>query len=105
MSELDPADMVERELALIKVNADRTNRAEILQIVNIFRASIVDVAQHTVIVEVTGDVKKVEAIVDLLRPFGIKEIVRTGRVGVTRGARSAGAQSERRRGGLQAVGG
>jgi len=105
VSELDPADMVERELALIKVNADRSNRAEILQIVDIFRAGIVDVGQHTVVVEVTGDTKKVEAMVDLLRPFGIKEIVRTGRVGITRGARTTGGQGERRRGGLQAVGG
>lgn len=105
ISELDPADMVERELALIKVHADRTNRSEILQIVDIFRANIVDVAQNTLIVEVTGDTKKVEAMVDLLRPFGIKEIVRTGRVGVTRGARSVNGQGERRRGGLQAVGG
>ena len=86
--ELDPADMVERELALIKVTANRSNRADILQIVDIFRASIVDVSQNAVIVEVTGDLKKVEAIVDLLRPYGIREIVRTGRVGMTRGVRA-----------------
>lgn len=104
VSELDPAEMVERELALIKVAADRTNRAEIVQIVDIFRAGIVDVSPHTVIVEVTGDVKKVEAMVDLLRPFGIKEIVRTGRVGVLRGPKPSGVHGDRRRG-LQAVGG
>lgn len=100
--ELDPADMVERELALIKVTANRSNRADILQIVDIFRASIVDVSQNAVIVEVTGDLKKVEAIVDLLRPYGIREIVRTGRVGMTRGVRAPAGHDQRR--GLAAVG-
>ena len=105
ISELDPSDMVERELALIKVHATARTDRRFSQIVDIFRANIVDVGQYTVVVEVTGDTKKVEAMVDLLRPFGIKEIVRTGPVGVTRGARPAGGQGERRRGGLQAVGG
>ncbi|MBO8141682.1 MAG: acetolactate synthase small subunit [Firmicutes bacterium] len=103
ISELDPAEMVERELALIKVSADRSNRSEILQIVDIFRAKIVDVSDRSLVVEVTGDTDKVKAIVDLLRPFGIKEIVRTGRVGMARGPR--GVEGSRRAvQGLEAVG-
>ena len=87
ISELLPGEMVERELALIKVSADRTNRSEILQLIHVFRANVVDVSEKTMIVEVTGDTQKVSAIVEVLKPFGIREIVRTGRVGVTRGGK------------------
>ncbi|NPV62964.1 MAG: acetolactate synthase small subunit [Methanotrichaceae archaeon] len=87
VSELQPAESVERELAVIKVAADRENRSEIMQIVNIFRASIIDVSARSMIIEVTGDVEKVDAIVQLLRQFGIKEMARTGKVSMVRGAR------------------
>ena len=78
-------DTVERELALIKVTADSDNRAEIIQIADIFRARIIDVAPKSMTVEVTGDEGKVEAIEKLLRQFGIKEMVRTGKIAMVRG--------------------
>jgi len=87
VSELDPAESLERELAVIKVSVDRDNRSEIMQIVNIFRARIIDVSQRSMIIEVTGDEEKVEAIIQLLRQFGIKELARTGKVSMIRGAR------------------
>ena len=77
-------DSVERELALIKVAANSGNRSEILHIVDIFRAKIVDVAEQAVIIEVTGDQEKLEAIISLLHPFGIREIVRTGKIAMVR---------------------
>ncbi|MDD4162646.1 MAG: acetolactate synthase small subunit [Methanothrix sp.] len=87
VSELDADESVERELAVIKVNADKESRSEIMQIVNIFRAKIIDVSHRTMIIEVTGDEEKVDAIVQLLRQFGIKEMARTGKVSMIRGAR------------------
>jgi acetolactate synthase-1/3 small subunit len=69
------------------VSVDRENRSEIMQIVNIFRARIIDVSQRSMIIEVTGDEEKVEAIIQLLRQFGIKELARTGKVSMIRGAR------------------
>lgn len=87
VSELEPAESVERELAVIKVNADRENRGEIMQIVEIFRASIIDVSARSIIIEATGDEEKIDAIVQLLRQFGIKELARTGKVSMVRGAR------------------
>jgi len=77
--------MVTRELALIKVKATTSTRSEIIQIVDIFRANIVDVASDSLIVEVTGDEVKVNSLLELLRGFGIKEISRTGRIALTRG--------------------
>lgn len=88
VTDLTHEPMVDRELALVKVTTDSHNRSEILQIVDIFRAKIVDVSERSVIVEVTGDEGKVDAMVRLLRPFGIKEIVRTGKVAMGRGSRS-----------------
>ncbi len=76
---------LERDLALIKVKADKRDRSEILQIVDVFRAKIVDVAQDSVIVEVTGDEEKIQALQNMIKPFGIKEMVRTGIVAMARG--------------------
>ena len=76
---------VERDLVLIKVKADKNTRNEILQIVDIFRAKIIDVSANTVIVEMTGDEKKIQALINMLKPFGIKEIVRTGIIAMARG--------------------
>jgi acetolactate synthase-1/3 small subunit len=78
---------VDRELALMKVNAEPAKRAEIIQIVEIFRAHIVDIGRKTMIVEVTGDEGKVNALENALRPFGLKELVRTGKVAMLRGTR------------------
>ena len=79
---------LERDLALIKVNADKRNRSELLQVVDIFRAKIVDVAPESLIVEATGDEDKITALLGMLEPFGIKEMCRTGIVAMARGAKS-----------------
>jgi acetolactate synthase I/III small subunit len=76
---------VERELVLIKVAADDGTRSELLNIVDIFRAKIVDVSRRSYIVETTGSEEKVNALIELLKPIGITEIVRTGRVAMFRG--------------------
>ena len=76
---------VERELVMIKVRADVNVRAEIVQIVDIFRARIVDIGKTSLIIEVTGDSAKIDAIVESLKPFGIIELVRTGIVAMVRG--------------------
>ena len=85
VSDITEEDIVARELALIKVNATSSTRSEIIQIVDIFRANIVDAAPNSVTIEVTGDEEKITSLLDLLRGFGIKEISRTGRVAMTRG--------------------
>lgn len=79
-------DHLERDLILIKVKADSSRRSEILQIVDIFRAKIIDVASKTVIVEMTGSEDKIVALINMLRPFGIEEIARTGIVAMSRGS-------------------
>jgi acetolactate synthase-1/3 small subunit len=89
VTDLGADESVERELALIKVNTDASNRAEIIQIVDIFRARIIDVASKSVTIEVTGDSGKIKAIQTLLKPFGIKEMARTGKVALTRGSKSS----------------
>jgi len=85
VSDITGEDIVARELALIKVKATSTTRSEIMQIVDIFRAGIVDVASDSVTVEVTGDEDKVDSLLRLLHGFGIREVARTGRIAVTRG--------------------
>jgi acetolactate synthase-1/3 small subunit len=80
--------VVNRELALVKVDVDAGTRGEIMQIVNIFRANIVDVSERTFIVEVTGSAEKVDALTDLLGKFGIREMMRTGRIVLSRGSRT-----------------
>ena len=84
---------VSRELALVRVSADLTTRSEIMQIVDIFRAKIVDVSQGTLIVEVTGDENKVDSLVDLLRTFGVHEVMRTGTIAMSRGVSFEGDTS------------
>ena len=79
---------LERDLALIKVKADKGNRSELMQIADVFRAKIVDVSDHSVIVEATGDEDKVEALIRMLEGFGILEMSRTGIVAMARGAKS-----------------
>jgi len=85
VSDLTGKDFVERELALIKVKAEETTRAEVLRTVDIFRSKVVDVTSKTYTIEVTGTEDKILAMIDLLRPMGIREIIRTGRVAVPRG--------------------
>ncbi len=96
ISELDEQTSVQRELALIKVSAPAPVRAEIIPIIDIFRAKIIDVAPDALIIEATGSEDKVDALISLLRSYGIQEVVRTGRVAMTRAsarARSVQAKS------------
>lgn len=76
---------VERDLMLVKVNAPKANRSEIIEIAELFRSKIVDVAADSIIVEITGDEEKLRAFIDLLKPYGIRELVRTGVVAIARG--------------------
>ena len=85
VSDITEEDIVTRELALIKVKATASTRSEIMQIVDIFRANIVDVAPSSLTVEVTGDEDKLNSLLELLRGFGVEEIARTGRIALTRG--------------------
>ena len=87
ITDLTETGFVDRELALIKVTSSQGTRAEIIQIADLFRGRIVDVAEDTLIVEVTGDQEKINAIVHLLSKFGLKEVARTGRVALARGVR------------------
>jgi len=89
VSDITEGDMIARELALIKVKATSATRSEIMQIVDIFRANIVDVASDSVTIEVTGDEEKINSLFNLLRGFGIREIARTGCIAMTRGSRGA----------------
>jgi acetolactate synthase I/III small subunit len=86
--ELDPTASVQRELVLIKVKADLATRSHVLETVQLFRAKVVDVAGDTVTVEATGTADKLEALIRVLEPFGIKELVQSGMVAVARGSRS-----------------
>jgi acetolactate synthase I/III small subunit len=87
IQELDPSNIVERELVLIKVSADNNTRAEILEIINIFRANIVDVAKKSLIIEITGNSSKIQGLEDLLKPYGILELIRTGKIACSRGSK------------------
>jgi acetolactate synthase-1/3 small subunit len=86
--ELDPVTSVQRELVLIKVRADVETRSHVLETVQLFRAKVVDVATDAVTVEATGSRDKLEALIRVLEPFGIKELVQSGMVAVGRGPRS-----------------
>jgi acetolactate synthase I/III small subunit len=84
--DLSSNPMVARELALIKVNAEPTMRPEILGIVETFRAAVVDIGPNSLIVQVVGDSDKIDAMVELLRPYGIRELSRTGATAMIRGS-------------------
>ena len=86
--ELEPAQAVQRELMLIKVRADTDSRSKVLETVELFRAHVVDVALDAVTIEATGRHDKLEALVRVLEPFGIKELVKSGTIAVGRGGRS-----------------
>jgi acetolactate synthase-1/3 small subunit len=88
VTDLSEEDHVEREMILVKVNAEPAARAEILRIGDIFRAKVVDVTPTTYTLEATGEESKIDAIIELLRPFGIQELVRTGKVAIARGPKT-----------------
>ncbi|MFC2035089.1 acetolactate synthase small subunit [Chloroflexota bacterium] len=85
VSDITGDNMIARELALIKVKATSATRSEIMQIVDIFRANIVDVCSDSVTIETTGNEEKINSLFKLLHSFGIKELARTGRIGMIRG--------------------
>jgi acetolactate synthase-1/3 small subunit len=85
IKELRPEESIYRELALIKVKAESVKRAEVVAIVDIFRANIIDVSNTTITVEITGDQQKINAFCGLVEPYGIAEIARTGLTGLERG--------------------
>ncbi|MDR2425751.1 MAG: acetolactate synthase small subunit [Endomicrobium sp.] len=85
VNDFSDIDYVERGLALVKINVTKSNRAEIMQMVGIFRTRIIDVSQDSMIIEVTGDEEKIEAFIKMVMPYGIKEVCRTGEVALARG--------------------
>jgi acetolactate synthase-1/3 small subunit len=93
--ELEPARSVERELVLVKVNAEAASRQQVIEVAGLFRARVVDVALETLTLEATGDQGKIEAMLEMLEPYGIRELVRTGRVGLARGSKGISDRSVR----------
>jgi acetolactate synthase-1/3 small subunit len=89
VTDLGHTPTVERDLAMIKVKADSNNRTAIMQLVDVFRARIVDVANETLVVEITGVEEKINSFVDVLKPFGIVEMVRTGVIAMARGTNAS----------------
>lgn len=86
--ELDPVSSVQRQVMLIKVKADQSNRAHIVQTVELFRAAVIDVGTDTLTIQATGKAEKLQALLEVLEPFGIKELVQSGHIGIGRGSRS-----------------
>lgn len=97
VSDISDQNIVSRELALIRTKATEQTRSEIMQIAGIFRANIVDVAVDSLIVEVSGDEDKINSLHDLLRPFGVIEVMRTGTIALNRGMGGTASTNERRR--------
>ncbi|KPK95360.1 MAG: acetolactate synthase [Deltaproteobacteria bacterium SM23_61] len=87
--DLTGSDFVDREMILVRVRAEATSRAEVLRILEIFRGRVVDVSPKSFTLELTGDEKKIQAVVELLTPFGILEIVRTGKVAIMRAKKNS----------------
>ena len=89
VSDLTDNERVERELAMIKVTADSgATRSEIMQIAQIFRAQIIDLGTKTIVLQITGNTEKIDALETLLRQYGVKELVRTGKIGMLRGSKT-----------------
>ena len=88
--EQEPDNAVERELALIKVRADATTRSQVIEAVNLFRAKVVDVSTESLTIEATGTPEKLEALLRVLEPYGIRELVQSGVVSLSRGPRGIG---------------
>ena len=84
VTDIGDKEYVEREMALIRVKAEAATRAEVLRVIDIFRGKVVDVSARSYAVEVTGTASKIQAVIDILRPIGIKEIIRTGTIAMAR---------------------
>ena len=93
--ELDPTASVQRELLLVKVKADLTTRSHVLETAQLFRAKVVDVAADAVTIEATGTTDKLAALIRVLEPFGIRELVQSGMVAIGRGSRSISERPQR----------
>ncbi|EHR59950.1 acetolactate synthase small subunit [Saccharomonospora cyanea] len=93
--ELNPAQSVQRELLLVKVRADATVRSQVLETVQLFRAKVVDVSPEALTIEATGTADKINALLRMLEPYGVRELVQSGMVAVGRGARSITATATR----------
>jgi acetolactate synthase I/III small subunit len=89
IQDLDPAESIDRELVLFKVNAVAEKRHEIIEIANVFRAKIIDVGRNSLTIEATGASDKLQAMEDLFRGYGIKELARTGKIAPSRGSRDS----------------
>lgn len=87
VSDITSDPYVGRELSLIKVHAEPASRPHIMQIIDVFRAKVVDVGKRSIIVEITGDEEKIDAFLEIMREFGIKEVVRTGKIAMVRGSK------------------
>ena len=94
VNDLTEDSHVERELVLVRVNAEPQHRAEVLRVADIFRARVVDVTSTSFVLEATGDEGKIEAFIELLRPMGIQEVVRTGKVAIARGPKTRARRTE-----------
>ncbi len=89
VSRLDPASIVSREMALVKISAPGAKaRSDIINYADIFRARVVDISSESLMVEITGDPDKIDAFIDLMKPFGVKEVARTGITALSRGTKS-----------------
>ena len=93
--ELDPSNSVQREFMLVKVRADASTRSHVLETVQLFRAGVVDVAPDAVTIEVTGSREKLDALLRVLEPFGIRELVKSGAMALGRGAKATAERSLR----------
>jgi len=89
IQDLDPAESIDRELVLFKVNAASDRRHEIIEIANVFRAKVIDVGRNSLTIEATGASEKLQAMEDLFRAYGIKELARTGKIALARGSRDS----------------
>jgi acetolactate synthase-1/3 small subunit len=85
VSDFSDVDFVERDLALVKVTVKSEKRGEVFEIVEVFRGKVVDIGAKHLTLEISGPEKKIEAFVDLMKPYGIREVVRTGRIAIARG--------------------
>ena len=88
VSDLSNEDIVARELAIIKVRANNVNRHELLDIANVFRADVIDIATNSIMLQVVGDEDKIDGLIKMCEPYGIRELSRTGRIAMVRGAKT-----------------
>ena len=86
--ELDPASSVQRQVMLIKVKADQAHRSSIIETVQLFRAAVIDVGTDTLTIQATGNADKLQALLAVLEPYGVRELVQSGHIGIARGSRS-----------------